>query len=64
MLTNCQSKCVNEILSQLSEIRSNLQLLDDELVESIEEYLGMPVREYTGNLGNALQNLYREVNQR
>jgi hypothetical protein len=30
------------------------------MVESIEESLGMSIREYTGKLGNALKGLYEE----
>jgi hypothetical protein len=61
MLTNCQFQCVNSILGKLSDIRSDLQLLDDSMVESIEESLGMSIREYTRNLKVALENLYQEV---
>jgi hypothetical protein len=58
MLTNCQSKCVNDILTKLSEVKTDVQLLDDEMVDSIEDSLGMSVRAYFSIMNKALSELY------
>lgn len=56
-LTNCQRNCIKQCYNKVQEASTAIQGLDDELLNTIEEKLGITVREYLGTLRNIIDDL-------